>query len=462
MSFVKNNAHWLVLSSMAAASVAGTSLLLMEQLELPERHAKLRPQEIRYTKLPALDLSVHDHALTCLKSPGYWEITYPSDLFVSEPYLLGAEGPVRPSEGSLHRHSTLEHPIPNQWFLDHNLALRTPNVATDDTDGDGFTNEDEWWWRTDPNDPTIYPPLVTRLNFLPQKPAPNRIEFVSYEGNPEKPDSEPLLRINLIWVDAPDFRVSCTEAVLVDPAKPAQQSSYKFRLRRDDIPESSPVDVKPSDLVPGTGIKLISWTAGNDGKPNSVVLKNLDGDKNQTVTASVGGPSVQLARDQRQKKFRLRVGELIPGTQIKLLRFEPRREKIEGVSATKDKSVIYLKEEKTDSARELPAVYNGERGENIANFADQKIIFKQEPPKAIKPFPVKLAEPIELADGSALKIESIASESAVLVMASGPNQGKRWLVSETRSRLLDAEGKELNLRPEPPHWTPTPPPPAAK
>jgi hypothetical protein len=461
MSFFKNNAHWLVLSSMAVASVAGTGLLWMEQMVLPERHSKLRPQEIMHIKLPPLDLSAYDRALACLESPGRWEITYPTDLFVSEPYLLEADGPRRPKEGSLHRHSTLEHPIPNQWFLDNKLPLRTPNVATDDTDNDGFTNEDEWWWGTDPNDAAIHPPLVTRLNFLPQKPAPNRIEFVSYEGNPEKPDTEPLLRINLIWLDAPDFRVSCTEAVLVDPAKPTQQSSYKFRLRRDDIPESSPMDVKPSDLIPGTGIKLINWTPGLDGKPTGVVLKNLDGDKNQTVTASVGGPPVQLVRDQRQKKFRLRVGELIPGTQIKLLRFEPRREKIEGVSATKDKSLIYLREEKIDSARELAAVYNGERGENVANFADQKILFKQEAPKAMGPFEVKLAEPIKLADGSTLNIQSFGADSAVLLMASGPNQGRKWLVSETRSRLLDAEGKELNVRPEPPHWTP-PPPPAPK
>jgi hypothetical protein len=74
---------------------------------------------------------------------------------------------------------------------------------------------------------------------------------------------------------------------------------------------------------------------------------------------------------------------------------------------------------------------------------------------------VKLADPIQLADGSNLTIESLGADSAVLVVASGPNRGKKWLVSETRSRLLDADGKELNARPEPPHWTPSPPP-AAK
>jgi hypothetical protein len=457
MSFFKTNAHWLVLSTVAAASLGGTYFLLKDELELPERRNKLLPQEIRSGKLPALDLSAHKKALLSLESPGQWAITYPTPLFVSEPYLLEADGPRRPKEGSLHRHSVLEQPIPNQWFLDNKLPLRTPNVATDDTDGDGFSNEEEWWWGTDPNDPAQHPPLITRLAFLPQKPAPNRVEFVSYEGNPEKPDTEPLLRINLIWLDAPAFQISFLEATLIDPAKPNQQASYNLKLRRDDVPDSAPFELKASDIIPGTSIKVISWTPGIDGKPTGVVLKNLDGDKNPTATAAVGGPSVSLPRDQRQKKFRLRVGEFIAGTQIKLVRFEPRREKIEGVSATKDKSVIYLKEEKTDSSRELPAVYNGERGENTANFADQKIIFKQDEPKARAPFTVKLAEPIQLDDGGTFTIETLGADSAVLVTSSGPNKGRKWLVSEARSRLLDSEGRELNMRPEPPHWTPPPP-----
>ncbi len=461
MSFLKSNSHWLALSSIAAASLGATYLLFKDGRELPKRRSELLPKEIVSVTLPALDLSSHEQALAALNSPGQWSITYPTPLFVSELYLLAGGELTRPTEGSLHRHTVLEQPIPNQWFLDNKLPLRTPNVATEDTDGDGFTNEDEWWWGTDPNNPAQHPPLVTRLAFLPQKPAPNRIEFVSYEGNPEKPDTEPLLRINLIWVDAPAFQISFLDAALLDTAKPNQQASYKLRLRRDDISDSAPFEVRASDMIPGTSIKVISWTPGIDGKPTGVVLKNLDGDKNPTATAAMGGPSATVPRDQRQKKFRLRVGESIAGTQIKLLRFEPRREKIEGVSATKDKSVIYLKEEKPDSSRELPAVYNGERGENTANFADQKIIFKQDEPKAKAPFTVKLAEPIQLGDGETFTIEALGADSAVLVTSSGPNKGRKWLVSATRSRLLDSEGRELNVRPEPPHWTP-PLPPAAK
>jgi hypothetical protein len=461
MSFLKTNAHWLVLSAVAATSIAGTYLLFQDQLELPERRTKLLPKEVRTSKLPALDLSAHNRALANLESPGQWAITYPTPLFVSEPYLLEADGPRRPKEGSLHRHSILEQPIPNQWFLDNKLPLRTPNVAIDDTDSDGFTNEDEWWWGTDPNEATQYPPLITRLVFLPQKPAPNRIEFVSYEGNPEKPDAEPLLRINLTWIDAPAFQISCLDATLVDTAKPNQQGSYKLRVRRDDVPESAPVEVKASDMIPGTSIKVLNWTPGIDGKPAALVLKNLDGDKNPTATATIGGPSVLLPREQRQKKFRLRVGESIPGTQIKLVRFEPRREKIEGVSATKDKSVIYLKEEKADSNREFPAVYNGERGENIANFADQKIVFKQEAPDAREPFTVKPTGQLKFTDGGVFEIEALGADSAVLLTTAGPNKGRKWIVTETRSRLLDADGKELSVRPQHPHWTP-PPPHAAK
>jgi hypothetical protein len=287
------------------------------------------------------------------------------------------------------------------------------------------------------------------------------VEFVSYEGNPEKPESEPLLRVNLIWLDAPAYQFSFTGAILADTANPNQQGAYRLQLRRDDLPEAPTVEVKTLDVIPGTSIKLLNWTAGIDGKPAAVVLKNLDAERSPMATANLGGPSVSLPRDLKQKKFRLRVGETIPGTHIKLVRFEPRREKIEGVSATKDKSVIYLKEEKAESSRELPAVYNGERGENTANFAEQKIIFKQEAPGAREPFSVKQSDPIQLADGGIFTIDSLRADSAVLVTATeGPNKGKKWLVSETGSKLLDAEGRELTTRPEPPHWTP-PPPPAA-
>jgi hypothetical protein len=462
MSPLKANAHWLALSTVAVASLVATYFLLEGQSKLDHRRKGMLPREIRSVKLTALDLSAHQRALNHLESPGQWAITYPASLFVSEPYLLEANAPKRPKEGSLHKHSVRAENIPNQWFLDNQLPLRTPSVATADADEDGFTNEDEWWWGTDPNNKKSHPPLVTRLSFLPQKPAPNRVEFVSYEGNPEKPESEPLLRVNLIWVDAPTYQFSFTGAILADAAKPNQQGSYRLQLRRDDLPEAPTVEVKALDVIPGTGIKLLNWTPGIDGKPAAVVLKNLDAERNPIATASLGGASVSLPRDLRQKKFRLRVGETIPGTQIKLVRFEPRREKIEGVSATKDKSVIYLKEEKPDSSRELPAVYNGEGGLNTANFAEQKIIFKQEAPEAREPFTIKQSSPIQLADGWTFTIDSLGADSAVLVTTTeGPNKGKKWQVSETGSKLLDAEGRELTTRPEPPHWT-TPPPPAAQ
>lgn len=461
MSFLKTNAHWLALSTFAAASIAGTCLLLNDQAELLDLRQKLRPREIKSSKLPALDLSAHARAIASLESPGQWSISYPTPLFVSEPYLLEAEGPRRPKEGSLHRHSVLTQPIPNQWFLDNNLPLRTPSVATEDTDEDGFSNEDEWWWGTDPNDKSQHPPLVTRLVFLPQKPAPNRIEFASYEGSPEKPDAEPPLRINLVWHDAPAFQFSFVEATLVDAAKPNQQGSYKLVLRRDELAEKPSIVTKASEMIPGTSIKVVNWTAGLDGKPNAVTLKNLDGDRNSTVTVNLGGPSVLIPRDQRQKKFRLRVGESIPGTQIKLVRFEPRREKIEGVNATKDKSVIYLKDETPDSSRELPAVYNGDRGENTANFADQKIVFRQDAPQPREPFTVKQTDVIKLGDGGEFTIESLGADNAVLKATNGPNKDRKWIVSETRSILTDSDGRELTARPQPPHWTP-PTLPAAK
>ena len=457
MSFLKTNAHWLALTATAASSLAATFLLFKDSTEMDERLKKLLPKQLVLKPLPPLDLSAHQTARQLLENPGQWAISYPTPLFVSEPYLLESDGPRRPKEGSLHRHSLHGSPIPNQWFLDHKLPLRTPNVTTEDSDGDGFSNEDEWWWGTNPNEPKDHPPFILRLSFLPQKPTRNRFEFLAYEGNPEKPEAEPPLRVTLNWLDAPNFQISVLDATLVDPSKPNQQTSYKFRIRLEHDTSKPVHELKALEIIPGTSLKVMSWTAGPDGKPSTVLVKNVEGDRNATANLSVGGAPASVALEPKQKRHRLRVGEVIPGTKIKVVRFEPRREKIEGVNATKDKSMVFLREEKAEETRELPAVYNGEKGENIADFVDQTIVFKVGPPNASEPFTVKLGQSIKLDDSETYTLESVLAESALLKRGEGPNKGKKWRVLEGGGRLLDDQNQEVSERPEKPFWNPSSP-----
>ena len=454
MSFLKANVHWLALSATAAASLGATFLLFKDSTEMDASLKGLLPKQVVLKPLPPLDLSAHQTARQLLESPGQWAITYPTPLFVSEPYLLESDGPRRPKEGSLHRHSVHQLPIPNQWFLDHKLPLRTPNVTSEDSDNDGFSNEDEWWWGTDPNEPKQHPPLVLRLAFIPQKPTRNRFELLAYEGNPEKPEADPPLRVTLNWLDAPAYQVSVLDSTLLDPSKPNQQTSFKFRIRVEHDPSKPVHELKALEMVPGTALKLMSWSAGPDGRPNAVLVKNVEGDRNATANLPVGGAAATIPLEQKQKRHRLKIGEAIPGTNIKVVRFEPRREKIEGVNATKDKSMVFLREEKPDEVRELPAVYNGERGENIADFVDQTIVFKPGPPKPAEPFTVKVGQLIKLDGDESYTLESVLAESALLKRFEGPNKGKKWRVLEGGGRLLDDRNQEITGRPEKPFWNP--------
>ncbi|MEI6871069.1 MAG: Amuc_1099 family pilus-like system protein [Verrucomicrobiota bacterium] len=242
MKSLKQHMHWLALSVIAVGSIAATALLVKVEQDLPGELEKLRPKQPKAKKLPPLDLSGLEAATQALKTPAQWGATYNTLLFVSEPYLMGANGLERPKEGSLHRHSKTGEPIPNSWFLSNKLPLRTPKVPTDDTDGDGFTNEEEWKAGTNPQDSNSHPPLITKLNFTELKEAHSRVSFVQYLGNPAQPESV-MLTIQLL-----------------------------------DLPNKPQLEKKVGDVIPNTSLKILAFT----GRKNENT-----GIKGFTVDASV-------------------------------------------------------------------------------------------------------------------------------------------------------------------------------
>ncbi|MFZ4116143.1 MAG: Amuc_1099 family pilus-like system protein [Chthoniobacterales bacterium] len=80
----------------------------------------------------------------------------------------------------LEEKTSICNPVPNQWLIDNNLDYSNPNILNEDSDGDGFTNLEEWQGSdpynspgsqsSDPNNPKSHPLLWTKLkckkNFL--------------------------------------------------------------------------------------------------------------------------------------------------------------------------------------------------------------------------------------------------------------------------------------------------------
>jgi len=63
----------------------------------------------------------------------------------------------------------IHEPIPNTWFLDHDIALNYADSPDRDPDGDGFSNMEEFDGKTLPNDPKSHPPLIAKLTYLSQE-----------------------------------------------------------------------------------------------------------------------------------------------------------------------------------------------------------------------------------------------------------------------------------------------------
>lgn len=254
MSFFKTNAHWLLLSTTAAVSVAGSVLLFQDIKAFPDALEKMFPRQVAAKKPQPISLDALETASKLVANPGQWKTEHNTLLFVSEPYLMEADGPKKPKEGSIHRHSKTGDAIPNVWFLQHELKLRQPNIALEDSDGDGFTNEEEWLAKTDPTKAESHPPLVTKLNFVKVSETHNRISFLQYLG---------------------------------DVAKPA---ALKITIRRDDAPKRPQLEVKVGDLIPDTEIKLTSFESRR--KDDSGIKDALDGSIINLTDGKTGDKSI--------------------------------------------------------------------------------------------------------------------------------------------------------------------------
>ena len=100
-------------------------------------------------------------------------------LFVSRPYLVKDEKLIDPIEGN----EQLHPPITNAWLIKYNLNYADPTIKDQDTDGDGFTNLEEFTAdpQTDPRDKNSAPSSMSKLKFVKFEAKPFRIEF---KGDP--------------------------------------------------------------------------------------------------------------------------------------------------------------------------------------------------------------------------------------------------------------------------------------
>ncbi len=93
-----------------------------------------------------------------LQKPPQWTFGGRSGLFVPEKHFIGPDGmPATLQTTEVHP------PVPNEWLEEFGLPIAEADVLTQDPDGDGFTNLEEWQGKTNPTAKDSHPAFIAKL-----------------------------------------------------------------------------------------------------------------------------------------------------------------------------------------------------------------------------------------------------------------------------------------------------------
>ena len=209
MNWVQQNYDRFLLALFAALLLACAGLLFYNAQNFAAVFASIQGQVPQNTKIPPVHQEAVTEDLQKLNAPDNWQARIVNKrrlpVFDSVPYI--AKTTVGP-DGTLHQElidpldeasdRQLHPPVPNGWLLDNNQDLLSPDVLTQDSDGDGFSTLDEYLGHTNPQDKNSHPPYYTKLFLGKIVNIPFRLRFDAKNGD--------TIQINLIDVaDAPTW-----------------------------------------------------------------------------------------------------------------------------------------------------------------------------------------------------------------------------------------------------------------
>ena len=119
-----------------------------------------------------------EQAMDKLRQPPQWTFSGRSGLFVPEKHFIGANGlPATLQTSEVHP------PVPNEWLEQFALPIAEADVLSQDPDGDGFNNLEEWQNHTNPTDKNSHPAFIAKLKMKSFAQQPFRLVFASWVDN---------------------------------------------------------------------------------------------------------------------------------------------------------------------------------------------------------------------------------------------------------------------------------------
>ena len=343
MDWIKKHYDQFALALLALALLGLSVLLILRAKGFGETFAAATATAIPQDKVPPVALDRVDEAKKLLESPPQWAEaeSHPESgeekdkkrgqLFVSDIYVIGTDGtPKKPIIESFYKDTLTGQPIPNMWFMKNHLPLLDPTVPLQDTDKDGFANEDEARAGTDPNNKDSLPPYYTKLFIRQFIRVPFRLLFNAYNGDPKKDKPETIeFQINTI-----DLRQPSEFLKIGDKVSRTNFQLQKFEVKsqlnpkteeQEDVSELTLFNAETNVTVvlvlnrvtdsPDYFMKFvykwpnppIEFTVKKLGefvlKPNvTEKYKLIDSGEDKALIQLPNGKTVEIIRDPRDKK----------------------------------------------------------------------------------------------------------------------------------------------------------------
>lgn len=178
MNWVRLNYDRVALG-VAALFLAGCALFVyLDASHFDDTFAPIKTTPPPNSTLPPPKAPEVEQVATRLRQPAQWTTSTASGLFVPEKHFIGASG-----QPETLKTMVVHPPVPNEWFEQFGLPVAEADVLTQDPDGDGFTNLDEWEGHTNPTEKESHPAYLTKLKMKAFVQKPFRLIFSSSMGD---------------------------------------------------------------------------------------------------------------------------------------------------------------------------------------------------------------------------------------------------------------------------------------